>query len=69
MTIQGRKEEKQVVIKHKTTIYTEACNLAMKIAESWQGWSQRGARGLWPPLEHAGPPSEGKNNFFGDFKY
>ena len=35
MTIQGLKEQKQVVIKHKTTIYTEACYFAMKIEENW----------------------------------
>ena len=35
MTIQGWKGQKQVVIKYKTTIYTEACYFAMKIVENW----------------------------------
>ena len=31
MIIQGRKEQKQVVVEHKTKIYTEACYFALKI--------------------------------------
>ena len=31
MSFQGRKEQKQVVMKHKAQIYTEACNFAMKM--------------------------------------
>ena len=31
MSIQGQKEQKQVVIEHKTKIYTAVCYFAMKI--------------------------------------
>ena len=31
MIIQGRREQKQVVLKHKTKMYTAACYFAMKI--------------------------------------
>ena len=35
MIIQGRKEQKEVVIKHKTKIYTKARYFAIKIGCKW----------------------------------
>ena len=35
MTVQGWKGQKQVVIKHKTTTYAEACYFAMIIEGNW----------------------------------
>ena len=36
MILQGRKEQKQVVIKHKTKIYTAVRCIAMKIGCKYQ---------------------------------
>ena len=46
------------------------CHISKLLTLRTQGWRQGKASGaIFPPPEHASPPSEDEKRFFGDFSH